>query len=379
MNAATSKSITFVITSLVFAGAQSQVMALMKSLKKRGWDVRLISMMAPEAHTEELDQLGIPWASLDMARGAADPRALFKLRSILREWQPTIVHSHMVHANLLARLARVLTKMPLLISTAHNVSEGGRIRELAYRLTDPLCELTTNVSQAAVDRYVSIGAVPQTKIKLVVNGIDASRFVFGQEAREKKRAELGLDETFSYLAVGRFDPEKDYPNMFAAFKKLLETQRAKLLVVGHGGIDMPTLVKDYGLENDVEILGLRKDVPELMSAVDAYLMSSAWEGLPMVLLEAAASGLPIVATDVGGNAEVVQNGKTGYIVPAQNADALAKAMLELQTLSSEGRLAMGQTGRAYVKEHYDIERIVDKWESIYLEQLAKKGMTVSAK
>lgn len=374
MTSALPKTVTFVITSLVFAGAQSQVMAIMKSLQKRGWRVSIVSLMKPEAHTDELDKLGIAWASLDMARGAADPRAIVKLRRILQDWQPSIVHSHMVHANLLARITRVFSKMPLLISTAHNVSEGGRIREIAYRLTDPLCELTTNVSQAAVDRYSAIGAVPKHKIELVVNGIDASRFVFAEEARQKKRSELGLDDTFSYLAVGRFDPEKDYPTMFEAFKKVLETQKARLLVVGHGAIDMPALVKHYELEQNVDILGLRKDVPELMSAVDAYLMSSAWEGLPMVLLEAAASALPIVATDVGGNAEVVQHGQTGYIVPAKHADALAKAMLDLQALSKETRLGMGQAGRSYVQENYDIERIVDSWERLYSRQLAKKGI-----
>ena len=379
MNASASKSICFLITSLVYGGAQVQVMALIKSLQKRGWDVRIVSMMQPEAHTEELERLGIPWASLDMARGAADPRAIFKLRRILKDWQPTIVHSHMIHANLLARVSRLFSKIPLVICTAHSITEGGRIREIAYRLSDPLCDLTTNVSQAAVERYIAVGAVPKNKIQLMLNGIDAQRFVFDETFRQKQRNELGLKDEFCYLAVGRFNDEKDYPTMFAAYKKLLERQKARLLVVGHGDIDMPKLVKDYGLESEVDILGLRKDVPELMSAADAYLMSSAWEGLPMVLLEAAASCLPIVATNVGGNAEVVQDGQSGYIVASKNADALAEAMLELQSLSPEARKKMGETGRAFVREHYDIERIVDKWESLYQRHLAKKGMMASAK
>src|SRR5690606_24985728 len=114
---------------------------------------------------------------------------------------------------LLARIARALVPVPFLVSTAHNVPEGGRWRELAYRATDPLCDLTTNVSQAAVERYVRVGAVPAGKIRFVPNGVDLASFS-RQEARGKAvRDELGLDDRFVFLAVGRFAPAKDYQTM----------------------------------------------------------------------------------------------------------------------------------------------------------------------
>lgn len=370
----TQKRISFILTSLSFAGAQTQVLALAKTLKKRGWDVGVISMMTPEALTDQLDEAGIVWASLDMQRGAASFAALFKLRRILQDWQPSIVHSHMVHANLMARVTRLLTKMPVLISTAHNINEGGRVREIAYRLTDPLCDLTTNVSQAAVDRYIDIGAVPKKKIELMVNGIDASRFESTSEARAQKRADLKLGDTFTWLAVGRFEEAKDYPNMLKAFKKIAEKQEAKLLIVGEGGLDINALIQEHNLEGSVEVLGIRKDVPDLMNAADAYLMSSAWEGLPMVLLEAAASALPIVTTNAGGNADALINGKTGFVVPIENADALAEAMQKLLALPLSEQQEMGQAGRQFIKETYDLEAIVDKWEALYAQQLQRKGL-----
>ena len=314
------------------------------------------------------------WASLDMQRGTASAAALFKLRRILQDWQPTIVHSHMVHANLMTRVARLLTRMPVLISTAHNINEGGRFREIAYRLTDPLCDLTTNVSQAAVDRYIERGVVPKKKIKLILNGINASRFEGTTELRAQKRQELGLGDTFTWLAVGRFDEAKDYPNMLRAFKIIVEKQGGKLLIVGEGMIDINALIKEQCLEPHAEVLGIRRDVSELMNAADAYLMSSAWEGMAIVLLEAAASALPIVTTNAGGNAEALVNRKTGYVVPIKNTDALAEAMQKLLLLSASERQAMGKAGRQFIKETYDLEAIVDKWEALYAEQLKHKGL-----
>ena len=107
-------------------------------------------MLPPQAFTEELAAAGIPVVTLNMRRGVPDPRAVFRLVKILRQWRPDIVHSHMVHANLLARIARMFYKVPVVISTAHNINEGGRLREVAYRLTDFLSRFDINVSQAAV-------------------------------------------------------------------------------------------------------------------------------------------------------------------------------------------------------------------------------------
>ena len=156
--------VLFLITGLAYGGAETQLVNLAISLKKRGWKVRVVSMLPPQAFTEELKEAGIPLSTLNMRRGVADPRAVFRLVKILREWKPDIVHGHMVHANLLARVVRIFCKIPVLISTAHNIDEGGRWREVAYRLTDPLVDLTTNVSRAAVERYIRVGAAPKNKI-----------------------------------------------------------------------------------------------------------------------------------------------------------------------------------------------------------------------
>ncbi len=339
-------------------------------LQLRGWLVQIISMIQPMAYAEELSALGIGLVSLNMKKGVPDPRAIFKLKRIVENFQPDIIHSHMVHANILSRVTRFFVKVPVLISTAHNTNEGGKVRMLLYRATDPLCEITTNVSQNAVDAYIQKKACPKDKIMFVPNGIDLKKFKRNEEDYAIIRSELGLQDEFVWLAAGRFVEAKDYPNLIHAFAKIADKdKRCKLLIAGDGVLreSMEGLARSMHLENQIKFLGVRKDIPRLMNASDAYVISSAWEGMPMVLLEASASELPMVATDVGGNGEVVKDGVTGYLSRPANPEELAEKMNTMMSLSSQERQEMGHNAREYVLEKYDIDAIISRWESIYSE------------
>jgi glycosyltransferase involved in cell wall biosynthesis len=197
------------------------------------------------------------------------------------------------------------------------------------------------------------------------------------EAYIALRKELGLGDFFVWLAVGRFYPQKDYPNMLRAFAQVVrENPKTLLLIAGDGPLreSMENMAQGLGIERHVKFLGIRRDIPRLMNAADAYAMSSSWEGMPMVLLEASATGLPIVATDVGGNREVVLDGVTGFLVPPKDSEALAQAMLRLMTLPRDVRGHMGERARQYIEKKFSIERIIDRWEELYRELLQKKGL-----
>jgi glycosyltransferase involved in cell wall biosynthesis len=199
-------------------------------------------------------------------------------------------------------------------------------------------------------------------------------------ARESVRGSLGLGREFVWLAVGRFEIQKDYPIMLRAFARVHErVSRAVLLLVGRGSLQGETeaLARELGLGASVWFLGVRDDIPELLNAADGYVMSSAWEGMPMVLLEATAAGLPIVATRVGGNQEVVCDGESGFLVPPRDADALALAMLRLMEMPEVQRRDMGDRGREHVQSHYGLKRTIACWESLYHEVLARKGLTLA--
>jgi len=368
--------ILFLLTSLAYGGAETQVVRLAIRLKLRGWEVAVASLMPPKAYVEDLEAAGIPVFSLNIRRKLPDPRPVLRLARIIRKWQPDVVHSHMVHANLLARIVRFLAPIPVLICSARSIDEGGRFREVLYRLTDPLCDLTTQVSQAGLERYVRMGAVPRHKIRYIPNGVDTERFKPNLEDRLKFRKELGVDG-FVWLAVGRFDPPKDYPTMLQAFARVVHKHsNTILLIAGDGPLrkTMENLARELGIEKRTKFLGIRRDIPQLMNAADAYVMSSSWEGMPNVLLEASATGLPIVATDVGGNREIVLDGVTGFLVPPRNPEALARTMLRIMDLSDEERKEMGKRARKHIEVKFNLDRVVDLWEILYYELLEKKGI-----
>lgn len=372
------KSVAFLITGLAMGGAEAQLVRLALGLKHRGWKVVVVSMTSPTAFVEELRQGEIPVADLRMRAGIPNPQGLVRLAALLHTYRPAILHSHMVHANLLGRFARLLVRIPVQISTAHSINEGGRWRELAYRFSDPFCDLTTHVCQAALDRYIAVRAVPAHKAQLLPNGIDTAAFQPNSEQRERLRRGMGLADHFIWLAAGRLAPEKDYRTMLLAFARVVKHfPRSVLLVAGDGVArkEIEELICELRLGEYVHLLGVRRDVDRLMRLADAFILSSAWEGLPMVLLEAAASGLPVVVTNVGGNAEVVLDGVTGFVVPCRAPDSMASTMQRLLRLPAEERRRMGEAGRAHIIEHYDLELIVSRWELLYEKLLAKKRST----
>ncbi|MBW4567548.1 MAG: glycosyltransferase [Tolypothrix carrinoi HA7290-LM1] len=364
-------------TSLGLGGADQQVIALASNLINRGHQVKILSMVPLGVMGLEAQSHGFDIATLNMSPGVPEPRVIPKLIHLINDWQPHILHSHMLHANLLARIVRLFTRVPVIISTAHSVDEsnGARWREIAYKFTDFLCDLTINTSKAGVERYIQIGLVPREKARFLPNFVNTNKFKFDSEIRSNIRSKLGLGDKFIWLAVGRFDPPKDYPTTIKAFAIVLkQNPNALLIIVGIGKLklDIEELVKELQIESNVRFLGARSDVVALMNAADAYLKSSAWEGMPMVLLEAAATQLPIVSTDVGGIKEIVLDGESGFLVSSKNPQALAEAMLKMMAIPEIERLKMGQKGRDFVVANYSTEEVVTQWEQLYCNFLKKR-------
>ncbi len=168
-------------------------------------------------------------------------------------------------------------------------------------------------------------------------------------------------------------PVKDYPTLLNALAGAHET--ARLLIAGVGPLqaELVQLAARLGLEQRVRFLGFDPNVQRWMQAADGFVLSSRYEGLPMVLLEAGACALPAVATDVPGTREAIVNGETGWLAPAGDADALALAMAKLMRTPIEERRAMGERARRHVVEQFGIESVLDRWEQLYAELLDRKN------
>lgn len=358
--------ILLIITGLGMGGAEWQVCDLADQFTAKGHKVLLISMTGETVNRPLSSKIDV--VELNMAKTPFGfIKAYWQARQLIKQFKPDVVHSHMVHANLFARLLRLTGKIKRLICTAHSTNEGGRGRMLAYRLTDVLCDLSTNVSQEAADIYVKRGAAPASRIVAMPNGIDTARFTFNPECRASLRQQLQLsDNTPLILAVGRLTAAKDYPNLLTAFSQLpAEFSHTQLAIIGIGEeqANIVALATQLGLSNRVHFLGLQRNVHEWMSAADIYVMSSAWEGMPLVLLEAMSCERIVVATDCGGVKEVV--GDCGMLVPPKNSVALAEALAEALALPSEQGLAKGRLARQRIVERYSLTAQAEQWLQLY--------------
>lgn len=359
-------NITLIITGLGMGGAERQVCDLADQFASKGHQVLLISMTGETVNRPLSTKVDV--AELNMAKTPLGfIQSYWQARRLIKQFKPDVVHSHMVHANLFVRLLRLSTRIKKMICTAHSSNEGGRRRMLAYRVTDGLCDLSTNVSQEAVDISVKRGAAPASRIIAMPNGIDTLRFTFNSASRASLRLQLQLaDKTPLILAVGRFTEAKDYPNLLTAFNQLpSELNHVQLAIIGTGEeqAKIEALAAQLGLTERVHFLGLQRNVHEWMSAADVYVMSSAWEGMPLVLLEAMACERVVVATDCGGVKEVM--GESGILVLAKNSAALAQGLQQGLALSVEAAKAQGAAARARVVARYSLNAQADKWLELY--------------
>ena len=352
------RRIAILISGLEGGGAELQAAALARTLSARGWEVQVFAFRGGPVE-EVLRTAGIP-VTVSGPAGLVAGLARFK---------PAIVHAHLFHANLAARLARLFVPVPVVISSVHSMAETKRNsneigrRDLLYRLTNSLSDATVFVSAACAERHREARAVTAGKIRVIPNGVDTAQFCPDEVRRIQTRAALGLHDEFVWLAAGRFMWKKNYPVLLEAFAN---TSNSLLLIAGVGP-DEANLRRIAG--PNVRFVGARGDLPALMNGCDAFALSSDVEGLPMVLLEAASSGLPQVATDVGGVSDIVLHERTGYVVPRGDAAALAGAMQRLGTHSPDERLAMGRAAREHAVAHFDQPRVISEWESLYTELL----------
>ena len=360
----------YLLTSLGIGGAERQATALAQHMAGRGHTVALLVLRAPQDEQWPSD---LPAVYLHMQK-----RPLPLLAGMLaggcfvRRYRPDLIHSHTFPANLAGRVLAPLASSAKLLATIHNVFEGGWQRSLAYRLSDGLCVATTAVSRAVAERSIQAGMVPAHKCLVLPNGIDSGEFQPSAERRLRTRACLGAAAAFVWLAAGRIVPAKDFPTLLRAFALLRAAQpQALLWIAGEAGNStfdrMGKKLLDPALMTGVRWLGLRRDLPALLDGADGFVLSSAWEGMPLVVGEAMAMEKPVAATDAGGVRELL--GESGVIVPAGNPARLAEAMLGLMQLSDEQRRAVGRAARQRILERFSIEAIADRWEELYLRLL----------
>jgi glycosyltransferase involved in cell wall biosynthesis len=379
---ASASPIVHVVENLERGGLERMVIDLALEQRARGAQVGVVCLFQPGALADELRTQGVPVLACGK-RSGLDLGALARLRDALRgaavagaaevgaRLAAPIVHTHNATAHYHAALAVHGLPLRRLINTRHGmgVRRPRSRQEWLYRRSMARTDTVAAVCEAARRRYAADGVRPRRALLAVPNGIRIERFhAASDDARTALCAQLGLAPGTRIVGtVGRLNPVKDQALLLSAFAEVhAERADSALVLVGDGPLRaaLQAQAEALGIAHAVRLLGDRGDVPALLAGFDQFVLCSRSEGYSMALLEASASALPIVASDVGGNREIVADGATGRVVPAQSLPALRDAVLALLRAPEQAR-ALGAAGRAWALREATVAAMADRYDALY--------------
>lgn len=350
----------------------------------RGLEVHLAvaSLRDPDfpADLEHLRRLGARVYELPMVREIRPLQDLRDFRSlcrILREARPDIVHTHSSKAGVLGRAASIWTGIGARVHTPHTFAFlfgalFGKHKRRLFRWLEAMLARRTSlvlaVSPTEAETFVSSGVVPVERIRVVCNGIDPARF---EDVGALELAPLGLDPSRPLAAVVGLVYAAKGQDLALEALSMPGCEALQLLLAGPGELqETRARIVRLGLEPRVRVLGARRDVPSLLAALDFLILPSRWEGMPYIVLEAMASGLPVVATPVDGARDLIVDGETGLLAASIDPAALAASIAELLSMSPEQRARMGARGRERLLRDYSLEHMLEGLEGAYRDALA---------
>ena len=370
------RTVWLFITALVVGGAEQTLVDLANNMDTDRYDVTVWTIFEVNPLADEL-RPGVEVRSLtDAARvengyvvAASNPLAY--LTATLRFCyaaaveRPDIIQSFLLFDNLLARGAGLVCPATVITGVRAVPNDRGLARTLLDRFTIPLSDLVVSNSEAGVSYAVELGADPD-RVTVVPNGRDVERFRTASPDAIRSELDIGTDELV-VGTVGRLLERKGQFELLTAWADVQgRTPNARLLLVGDGEERdaLASHAAELGCEDSVEFLGRRRDVPELLAAMDVFAFPSHFEGLPGAVIEAMAAGCPIVATPVDGTTDLLDDYRTGLFVPVESPAPLGWAITRLLE-SPELRAGLGESARAEATTEYTIDAMVGRFESLY--------------
>lgn len=367
------KRIAFLVTrGDSIGGAQIHVRDLSRALTQSQVEVLVLTGTSGDL-TRELDASGIPWKLVRGLQRSINPfkdlAAIFEVAGLLKKYKPELLSCHTAKSGFVGRWAAFLAGVPSLF-TAHGWQFAEGINSLQRQIVLAVEKVTSwisprviTVSQYDYDLAVKYKVVPKEKLRLIHNGMPG---IPGYEKGKSSQHPVKL------IMIARFQEQKDHRTLLQALKGL-EDLPWVLDLVGDGPLltEIQDLSAQLGLDSRVHFLGQRMDVPALLTQSDIFILSTHWEGFPRSILEAMSAGLPVVATDVGGVRESVQNDSTGYLVKEKDISGLAE---KLQVLITEEKIRrdMGQAGYRRYIENFTFEAMFEKTKKVYVEVIGKR-------
>lgn len=369
--------VAVVITGLEVGGAETTLAELL-ALRPADIEVRVFSLIDGGRIADEIAAMGVPVQGMHMVAHEPSLLGFLRLWRAIARFRPTIVHTWLYHADLLGGLAARMSFVRRVVWHLHNSDlhpeRVGRMTRLVVwicaRLSRMVPDVIVSCSEAGARVHTERGYSAK-RMRVIPNGVDAGRFAPSPEAREAVRAEFGLGDDVPLVGlVARIDPQKDHRGFFEAVRMFYERGGdADFLLVGRDVTPEHWYLSAWrdatGHPERIILVGQRDDVPALMAAMDVATSPSLGEAFPLVVVEAMACGVPVVATDVGDCRLMIAD--TGEVVPAGDPPALAAAWERLLTMPKDERCALGARARDRVLGNYTIERFAASIWSLYRE------------
>ncbi len=350
------------------SGAENHLLLLLPALRERGWEVSAVMLHEGEPGAEDfaarLEADGVPVERVRLSR-ATDPRAFSRLLRRARRERPAILHTHLVHADFHGLPAGRLARVPVLVSTKHgfNAFRDGKAFAAADRAVASLADVHVAISAGLV-RYLAES-----------EGFDPSGFEVVHYGIEAGPEPPPLPGGPRLAIVGRLIPIKGHDVLLGALAVAREqVPDLALEIAGEGQLEpeLRATVARLGLDDAVTFLGRVAPVAPVLERAEVVVVPSFGEGFGMVALEAMERGRPVIASAVGGLSEIVEDGRTGILVPSGDVDALAEAIVELASDAARAA-AMGSAGRARALDEFSQERCTERIEALYGAALAAAG------
>lgn len=370
------------VIEATIGGTRRHIVDVTRAQARRGDQVTLISAaLRDPGYLSDLESLaleGVRCVDLPMTRAIRPTRDLAHLTALaklLRELRPDVLHTHSSKAGVLGRLAAREVGLDATVHTPHTFAFlfsdmfGALQRSLFRTLEQALAGSTARVvavSQSEAATISASGVVPPERLRVVPNGIDPAPW---RAARPYARAELGVHEGRPLVLVaGLLNVAKGQDLALRALSRA-ELSGVEMLFAGHGELEgeLRALATELGVEARAHFLGWRDDLPRLMASVDALLLPSRWEGLPYVVLQAFAAGVPVAAARVDGALELVEEGRTGALSDVGDVAGLAGALGRVLARDRAGRAELARAGAACVEAGYTVQRMVERLAAVYAE------------
>jgi len=365
------------VPGLTVGGTERVFVQFLPLFNKVRYNLSICCLKRPGALSQELKEKGIEVEYLNMPSGPGllifldSLRAIIRLTYLMKKKKVDIVHSYLFRANILSRIAAKFAGVRVVVSSLQGIEVTRKYPLLLEKLTSPLVDKFTAVSDAIRTYVVQKGDIDPDKIVTIHNGIGLA----GANVAPIERREFGLNPGMPVVgAVGRLAKEKGYRYLLNAARMVINKYpQVQFLIVGEGPEreELRNFAFRLRLKDHVIFVGYRRDVLRILSRIDIFALATLWEGLSMVILEAMMMAKPVVTTSVMGNPEVVVDGVTGFMVPPRDPESLADRILKL--LRDEAlRRQMGAAGRRRIEEKFTIERMVSETERLYEGLLAEK-------